>query len=408
MEHISVFQAIDSVENYTNNLDISKARINQYMKLYESIRRFCEEKGMTDFSQDDAQDICIMKRADMSKHSYSMFRKAAFTIARFCETGRFEWNALYFGYTRLSDEYSRILQDFRSAMLKELGTGTVRTGIVILRQFFCFLEDSGVRSIREISTDDVLEFVRLESPRHKGSMSKLIRTMRKFVVYLRDCGIRDIDADRFLTKAAKCRRKVLPCFTEDEVNRIFAQIDRNSVMGRRDYAVFLTALRTGLRASDIAALRLDEIDWNTETFRIIQKKTGAALDIPMPVDVGNAISDYILNARVKSDSPYVFQRIRHPMRPEPIEPTAFNGYLRKYMKAAGIAREGWDGKTFHAFRRTAGTSMVSAGIPVSTVAQVLGHRNINSSKPYIAMDAISLEGCCMDISGIAVRKEGLS
>lgn len=408
MKHITVFQAIDSVEDYTNNLDVRKERISQYIHFYSTIRTYCEKKGMTTFSLDDAQSLCDMMCPDMPKWANCMFRKAAFTIARFCETGSFEWSMVNHSYPHLPDEYTRVMQEFREEMLKTLGDGTVRVGIVIVRQFLCYLEDAGIHSFRELSSKDVIEFVSLESPRHKGSMDKLIRTMRKFVVYLRVHGIRDIDADRFLTKTAKCRRKILPCFTQDEISKIFAQIDRNSVTGKRDYAIFLTALRTGLRASDISTLRLNEIDWNTETLRIVQKKTKAALEVPMPADVGNAISDYILNARTKGTNPYVFQRIKHPTRPEPINPTAFNAYLRKYMEAAGIDRKGWDGKTFHAFRRTAGTGMVSMGVPISTVAQVLGHRNVNSSKSYISMDTTNLEECCMDISGIATRKEGLS
>jgi len=56
------------------------------------------------------------------------------------------------------------------------------------------------------------------------------------------------------------------------------------------------------------------------------------------------------------------------------------------MKAAGIERVGWDGKSFHALRRTAGTNMVVSGTPISTVAQVLGHNSIESSKRYISLD----------------------
>lgn len=108
--------------------------------------------------------------------------------------------------------------------------------------------------------------------------------------------ITDIDADRFLTAAGRYRQKALPCFNDEELRDIFAQIERSTDKGRRDYAVFLTALRTGLRASDISRLKLSDIDWAGKVIRIVQKKTLSALHLPLPADVGNAIADYILES----------------------------------------------------------------------------------------------------------------
>jgi len=68
----------------------------------------------------------------------------------------------------------------------------------------------------------------------------------------------------------------------------------------------------------------------------------------------------------------------------------------------------WDGKTFHAFRRTQGTRLVEAEVPLPEVAQLLGHRNIDSAKRYISYDDDKLRVCCMGISEYATRKDGLA
>lgn len=238
-------------------------------------------------------------------------------------------------------------------------------------------------------------------------MAKLLRTIRKFVCFLRSEHIVDVDADRFLKNAGRCRQKVLPCFTEDEIQKIFRQIDRSTDKGRRDYAIFLISLRIGLRASDISRLKLTDINWTEKTLKIIQKKTRTTIELPLPIDVGNAIADYILHSRYKTDTPYIFLRLREYLSAGPIEPTSFNCYLRKYMKGADIERTGWDGKSFHALRRTAGTNMVISGIPVSTVAQILGHNSIESSKRYILLDTEKLRECSLDLGTMHTRKEGL-
>ena len=73
-----------------------------------------------------------------------------------------------------------------------------------------------------------------------------------------------------------------------------------------------------------------------------------------------------------------------------------------------MERTGWDGRSFHALRRTAGTRMVVSGVPVSTVAQILGHTDMESTKRYISLDTERLRECCLDLGMMHTRKEGLS
>ena len=72
-----------------------------------------------------------------------------------------------------------------------------------------------------------------------------------------------------------------------------------------------------------------------------------------------------------------------------------------------MIREGWDGKSFHALRRTAGTNMIKTGSSVEIVSQVLGHSNINTTKRYIVLNTDMLRECCMDLGKLHTKKEGL-
>ena len=91
----------------------------------------------------------------------------------------------------------------------------------------------------------------------------------------------------------------------------------------------------------------------------------------------------------------------------PITPSSFTGYLREYMEKAGIERTGWDGKSFHALRRTAGTNMVASGVPVSAVSQILGHGSMESSRRYISLDTERLRECALELGELYTGKEGL-
>jgi integrase len=162
----------------------------------------------------------------------------------------------------------------------------------------------------------------------------------------------------------------------------------------------------GLRGEDIVSLRLSDIDWRSNEVSVIQSKTGGHIALPLMPDVGNAVADYILNARPLSESPYVFLRHRKPHTWLGNGPTGAT-IMKRYQEKAGIPYVAGDGKRFHAFRRTVGTRLVKAGVPLPFAAQILGHRKIESTKQYIALDDEALRVCCMDISIYATMKEGL-
>lgn len=407
METNALRKHFDYLIQCTEKQQLSKRVFDRYKNHYEEIFLYCSENHLDIFTYQEAAGYCRIKCPSRKKFAVKETTKIAYTVAGYFEDGCFIWKAVTFPQYPVCRVYETLMDEFRREMLKKLSSGTVRVGMVIVRQFLYFLEQSGTTDASCITTENILDFVRQEVPNHKSSMAKLLRTMKKFICFLRSKRIVDLDVDRFLENAGRCRQKALPCFTDDELRLIFKQIDRSTDKGRRDYAIFLISLRIGLRASDISKLKLADIDWAEKTIKVVQKKTKTAVELPLPVDAGNAVADYILHSRYKTDSPYVFLRIRRTPSDTPIDPTAFNGYLREYMEAAGMERTGWDGKSFHALRRTAGTKMVTSGVPVSTVAQILGHGSIESSKRYISLDTERLKECCLDLGDMHTRKEGL-
>lgn len=407
METNTLRKHIDYLIRCTGELQLSRRQFNRYSARYEEIFRYCTEHGMSVFEHQHADDFCKQRCPDSDVYTARELRKIAYTVAEYFRTGAFIWKTVIMTRYPISAEYEELLVRFQFELAKTLGEGTIRVSLGITRQFLYFLEKERVTDPSCIKNSHILKFICQESPNHKASMGKLLRTIKKFIEFLRTEKIVILDADKFLTTVGKCRQKTLPCFSDEELRDIFAQIDRSSDKGKRDYAIFLTALRTGLRASDISKLKLTDINWIEKTISVTQKKTQTALYLPLPVDVGNAIAEYILHSRYKTENPYVFLRVQKTIFLTPINPTSFNGYLRKYMEAAGITRTGWDGKSFHALRRTAGTRMITSGVPISTVSQILGHTNIESSKKYISLDTEKMRECCLDLGVMHTRKEGL-
>jgi site-specific recombinase XerD len=112
-----------------------------------------------------------------------------------------------------------------------------------------------------------------------------------------------------------------------------------------------------------------------------------------------------MNGRPDTDSPYIF--VRHKAPYDRLGDSGGQQIIGRYLEKAGIFHEAGDGKTFHALRRTMGTRLVRAGVPILSVSEMLGHLDPDSAKSYIALDNHGLRICCMDISAFRTRKEGL-
>ena len=189
--------------------------------------------------------------------------------------------------------------------------------------------------------------------------------------------------------------KVFPALPKSDIAKLLDAIDRTSVSGKRNYAIMMLGTVLGLRACDIIKLKLDDIDWKRGEIKILQSKTANTLVLPMTQDVGESIQDYILNARPKSDAREIFLRICAPHTALSAAVTVGEIY-EKCCKNAGIPAS----KRFHNLRRSLGTSMVSNGISVYDVAQVLGDKNVESTKPYLTADREHLKMCALSLDGI--------
>ena len=275
----------------------------------------------------------------------------------------------------------------------------------MINKFLIFLENKNIYEFCNIKLCHVKEFIIQESPKHKASIINLTWSIKKFFSFLNIKQYSLLNVESILANPIPNRKKVLPCFSQDEISNILNAVDTKTSLGKRDYAIMKLAIGTGLRVIDITNLCFSNIDWKNNEINIIQQKTGTQLTLPLTIDVGNSVADYILNGRPKSELPYIFLRSRRPYTK--LDRIVGANTMKRCLSKTEIIHSSGDGKTFHAFRRTFGTNLVKAKIPITTVSQLLGHKNVDTSKRYISLNDEMLRICCMDISMYATEKEGL-
>jgi len=335
----------------------------------------------------------------LSRANHNFFRKTAERMDEVFMTGRLQWSvrsrhkreplnpyfaALHSEYLQSNDFHPNTREDVSWALHKHL----------------LWLMGKGHADFSTVTENDVGSYLGY-CVRHlcPGSVRNLISYTRKFYDFLKTIGETGIFYEGFLSVSIRRPEKIQAPATPDEVEAVLAQINRATPQGKRDYAAMLLGARMGLRAADIVCLKLRDIDWRGSQIGIAQQKTGETLLLPMPSDVVEALKEYILRARLKADYEQVFLRAQAPF--QPLTAGSSLGYLYdRYLQKAGFERKAFDGKGFHSLRRMLGKEMTVAGVPVTTVAQVLGHKNLNTAKQYISLDTIHLKECALDFKGI--------
>jgi site-specific recombinase XerD len=167
-----------------------------------------------------------------------------------------------------------------------------------------------------------------------------------------------------------------------------------STKGIRDYAILMLLSEYGMRAGEVVALRLNDIDWRKEVIRVHHTKTGMTSYLPLMPEVANAILTYLQKARPKTAFRQIFIRTRAPYRPF-LRGGGLYDIVRKRLDDAGIITPGRRGP--HAFRHTRAVSLLRAKVPLKEIGDVLGHRSVTSTMTYLKLALDDLRAIALEI-----------
>ena len=269
----------------------------------------------------------------------------------------------------------------------------------IAHKYFDWLLKQGFEDLSKVESDQIQKFLlHCSETMAMGSVHNVRIYMSKLYAFLYESGQSPSSFGALLSFKVNRGAKVPEIHQHHELAALLKSIDRSSIEGKRNYAIMMLGVVLGLRAIDIVNLELNDVDWINGEIKILQAKTAGSVILPLTGDVGEALKDYILNARVKSDSPKIFLRLKSPYT-ELLSAVTIGEVYGKCCKDAGLPVS----KRFHTLRRSLGTSMLAAGEPVTMVAQVLGHAEVDSTKKYISVDTEHLKMCALPFDDIKPR-----
>ena len=248
-----------------------------------------------------------------------------------------------------------------------------------LRRLEAYLGRVGVGALSELSPAVLSAFATSSfEGLSQNTISGFCSTLRVFLRYLHREAIIVHDLTAVIEAPQKRRLSNIPrSIAWDEVRRMLESVDRRTAVGKRDYAILLLLVTYGLRAREVAALTLDDIDWERERLLVPERKAGHCTAYPLSAVVGQALLDYLKYARPETAERLVFFRTLAPQTP--LTYIAVGSRVSHYLRKAGIrvSRPG-----SHTLRHTCVQRLIDAEFPLNTIGQYVGHRSPRSTEIY--------------------------
>jgi integrase/recombinase XerD len=228
----------------------------------------------------------------------------------------------------------------------------------------------------------------------KGSpenLASLGSSLRRFFRYCAAHQYTRMDFSGLIPPVRRYRHACLPKGMEDSaLERVLGAIDKDTPNGARDYAIMILMMAYGLRGVSVAQLLLDDIDWQRARIRIRAQKGGKEVVLPLMDTVGDALIHYLRHRCNKSPFREVFLTVKAPVRP--LNSLVISNVVRGYMRAAGITQAGAGTRTL---RHSWAIRALANDSPIKAIADVLGHRYIDTTFIYAKADLKTLRQVAM-------------
>jgi integrase/recombinase XerD len=297
---------------------------------------------------------------------------------------------------QLIDAYRGYLQRVRG-----LAPRTARHHVTVTTDFLRFLKyDDRSDGLQNLHVAEIEAFVTAVGARVcRITMQSTVAILGSFLRFLATRG----DAATGLALQIESPRqyrgeRLARALPWDAVLSLLRAIDRSTVKGHRDYAMLLLIATYGLRASEIAALHLDDVMWRARIIRVPRPKIGTPLAVPLTDDVATALLDYLRCQSRDVSHRQLFLRVRVPRGP--ITAAAVSDAFDAWAVHAGVRVPTLGGP--HCLRHSLAMHLLRQGTPLKTIGDLLGHRSVESTGIYLRLHLQDLRDVALSLPMTAI------
>ena len=295
-------------------------------------------------------------------------------------------------HQELCDAYAQWLSGVRG-----LSSTTIPNRRSEAKRFLESLEQSDRSSLSRITVADLDHYINSRAPQlRRVTRQRLVICLRGFLRYLHAQGMikRDL-ASAVISSRRYAFEGIPPALRADHISAVLKSTKKDcSAKGLRDYAILLLLSTYGLRAGEITALQLDDIDWRKDRLHVRHSKTGGESFLPLLPPVGEAILNYLQRGRPFTSARTVFLRARAPFHRLCAGSSLYH-MVEDRLRQTGIKLERKHGP--HAFRHARAVSLLDRGLPLKSIGDVLGHRSTEATAVYLKLATSELRTIGLDI-----------
>ena len=387
-------QLIEEAKNQLERQQYSEAWIKKHNGIYQALSMFCQSNAVAEYSSGVGTEFLqtIANINPVLSHDY--FRTYVLAIERLNSISeeKDNWHP-HFG--RLKDyAYSCFDEVVKSYEVYLYSAGkkkyNVRCRVHVVARFLCFVGAQGVSTLAELTLHHINDAFQTTT----DSKDAFHKSVSAFLSYAYHNAWIKKDYSKFVPTI----RKYCPLptvYSPEEVEAILSSVDRNTIAGKRNYAITLIAARLGLRRSDIANLTFGNVNFAQNTIKLFQVKTGQLLQLPLLPEVKSALLDYIGNARPQYDGEQIFLSTKRFNIGPLLSHNIYNIISRTVAKAPIERKNRHCGP--RAFRSSLATALFDEGNNHTTVGRVLGHKDPNAVQSYVKVGLQHLRGCALRV-----------
>jgi integrase len=392
--HVSIEEAVAAVIETLESRGYSVHAIKATRRCLALLMEFCEEEGGGYTPAAGAEFVSLMSNDGPGKYRRRAWlnpSRCVRLVNSYIQAGQVDLSKpKRSAPPALGAEFMALLRAWQDDMeSRGLAETTVRQSVGYAQRYMAFLEGCGVLSIDDADPQSVVAFIgSLGSTHSQSGLRSAMRPIGRFIGFTGNAALKSALG---LIKIER-NRPIMPWLSAGETGKILSVIHSDAV-NLRDRAICLLALTYGLRASDIVALTLEDIDWRAGRISVVQQKTKNPLSLPLLPAVGNAVSGYIISGRPRTSGRSVFLSMIAP-HGRLSGHAAIYRVLRRVFRIADIKAPFYGTRLT---RHSAATRMFQADVPSPTISAVLGHADPSSADAYIATDAEGMRSCVLPL-----------
>lgn len=287
-------------------------------------------------------------------------------------------------YQTLIDQYSQWCESY-----KYLSEATIHLRCQYL---ICFIDKFGekwfINDLSLITAEQIrIAFLNYSANKGVSWRRSMASTLRSFFQFCDIKGFNHQSIFSAIPSILSYKLSTIPKgITEQDALTLLASVDRNTNIGKRNYAILILLYYYGVRNTQIRIIRLQDVDWQQETISFKALKSGNPILLPLIEEVGNALLDYLLYARPASDYKEVFLTDRAPHHPL-CRHTNIDSIIFGQLAKTGL---NLPFKGSHIFRHGFATRMVNRGSSLKSIADILGHKSLETTMQYSKVDFTAL------------------